>query len=81
MPKFNVQDKVTWAYRSDMVMSVMPRDLAASYIFPSTSLDTALVHSKGMISLAATQDLGGTHRQEWQTSVGGKTHERDSSSN
>jgi hypothetical protein len=31
--------------RRDIVMSVMPRDLACSYICPSTSLETALVHS------------------------------------
>ena len=33
------------AYRNEMVMRVIPNDLAYSYILPSTSLDTALVHS------------------------------------
>lgn len=32
-------------YRSEIVISVMPIDFACSYIRPSTSLDTALVHS------------------------------------
>lgn len=32
-------------YRSEMVISVIPSDFACSYMRPSTSLDTALVHS------------------------------------
>ena len=33
------------AYRKDMVMSVIPSDFACWYIEPSTSVETALVHS------------------------------------
>lgn len=33
------------AYRREIVMRVMPFALSASYMEPSTSLDTALVHS------------------------------------
>lgn len=32
-------------HRRDMVMRVIPKDFACSYIRPSTSLETALVHS------------------------------------
>lgn len=35
------------AYLREMVMSEMPSNFACSYIWPSTSLDTALVHSIG----------------------------------
>lgn len=33
-------------YLRDMVIRVIPNDFACSYIRPSTSLDTALVHSE-----------------------------------
>lgn len=35
------------AYRKDIVMSVIPSDFACWYIEPSTSVETALVHSIG----------------------------------
>lgn len=43
---------VKGTYRRDIVIRVIPTDLACSYICPSTSLDTALVHSA--IQLEAT---------------------------
>jgi hypothetical protein len=38
-------------HRREIVISVIPSDFACSYIRPSTSLDTALVHSGGKRSL------------------------------
>lgn len=39
------------AYRKVMVIKVTPRALSDSYILPSTSLDTALVHSSNIANL------------------------------
>jgi hypothetical protein len=47
--------------RRDIVMSVMPRDLACSYICPSTSLDTALVHSTVKSQIVRNYTLQGNH--------------------
>jgi hypothetical protein len=43
----------TGPYRSEIVINVMPSDFACSYIWPSTSEDTAEVHSRSRIRYQA----------------------------
>jgi hypothetical protein len=57
-------------YLREIVMSEMPSDLACSYIWPSTSLDTALVHSiPNEMSAGEVQCGQATYRPRWQTWV------------
>ena len=54
-------------YRSEIVISVIPNILACLYVCPSTSLDTALVHS--IVANNKKQDLRlSSHAQSYNHS-------------